>query len=130
MGYNADAIKRAGKADGYTCQGHQFIYPLIEWGWTRDDCIEYLCRTLGVLWRKSDCSYCPFQQKQAAIDRYWCDPKAGGFTLLMEMNALAFNPRMHLFSSGNAHQLIVESGNPAALDELERLPSYSSRRAG
>ena len=30
LGYNVDETKRAGKADGYTCQGHQFIYPLIE----------------------------------------------------------------------------------------------------
>jgi hypothetical protein len=121
LGYNADETKRAGKADGYTCQGHQFLYPLIEWGWTRDDCTEYLYRTLRVLWRKSACSYCPFQQKQAAIARYDRDPKAAGFTLLMEMNALAFNPRMHLFSSGTAYDLMVKSSNQAALDELEQL---------
>lgn len=121
LGYNVDETKRAGKADGYTCQGHQFLYPLIEWGWTRDDCIEYLYRTLGVLWRKSACSYCPFQQKQAAIARYDRDPKAAGFTLLMEMNALAFNPRMHLFSSGTAYDLMAKSGNQAAFDELEQL---------
>ncbi|MGV0029218.1 hypothetical protein [Phormidesmis priestleyi] len=83
LGYNVDETKRAGKADGYTCQGHPFLYPLIAWGWTRDDCIEYLYRSLGVLRRKSACSYCPFQQKQAAlaklnevIARYNRDPKA------------------------------------------------------
>jgi hypothetical protein len=123
LGYNADETNRAGKADGYTCRGHQFLYPLIEWGWTRDDCIEYLYRTLGVLWKKSACSYCPFQQKQTAIARYNRDPKAAGFTLLMEMNALAFNPRMHLFSSGTAYDLIVGNGNQNALDELERMLS-------
>ncbi|BAU15925.1 hypothetical protein LEP3755_64910 (plasmid) [Leptolyngbya sp. NIES-3755] len=121
LGYNADELKRAGKADGYTCQGHQFIYPLIEWRWTRDDCIEYLYRVFGVLWRKSACAYCPFQQKNAAIERYYRDPKAGGFALLMELNALAFNPRMHLFSSGTAYDLIVESGNLAAIAELKCL---------
>jgi len=121
LGYNADELKRAGKADGYTCQGHHFIYPLIEWGWTRDDCIEYLYRLFGILWRKSACAYCPFQQKKAAIERYQRDPKAGGFALLMELNALAFNPRMHLFSSGTAYDLIVESGNLAAIAELKRL---------
>jgi hypothetical protein len=41
----------------------------------------------------------------------------------MEMNALAFNPRMHLFSSGTAYDLIVESGSQDALDELERMLS-------
>lgn len=121
LGYNADETKRAGKADGYTCQGHQFLYPLIAWGWTRDDCIEYLYRTLGVLCRKSACSYCPFQQKQAAIARYNRDPKAAGFTLLMEMNALTFNPRMHSFSSGTAYDLMAKSVNHAAFDELEQL---------
>lgn len=121
LGYNADELKRAGKADGYTCQGHQFIYPLIEWGWTRDDCIEYLYRVFGVLWRKSACAYCPFQQKNAAIERYHRDPKAGGLALLMELNALAFNPRMHLFSSGTAYDLIVESSNQSAIFELKCL---------
>lgn len=71
LGYNANELKRAGKADVYTCQGHQFIYPLIEWGWTRDDCIEYLHCVFGVLWRKSACTYCPFPQKNAAIERYY-----------------------------------------------------------
>lgn len=121
LGYNTDETKRVGKADGYTCQGHSFIYPLVEWGWTRDDCIEYLYRTLGVLWRKSACAYCPFQTKRTAIARYSRDPIAGGFTLLMELNALAFNPRMHLFSSRTAYDLILGSGNQEALDELERL---------
>ncbi|MCU0548426.1 MAG: hypothetical protein MUC48_03675 [Leptolyngbya sp. Prado105] len=121
LGYNADELKRAGKADGYTCQGHQFIYPLIEWGWTRNDCIDYLYCVFGVLWRKSACAYCPFQQKNAAIERYHRDPKAGGYALLLESNALAFNPRMHLFSSGTAYDLIVESGNLAAIAELNRL---------
>lgn len=41
----------------------------------------------------------------------------------MEMNALAFNPRMHLFSSGTAYDLIVGNGNQNALDELERMLS-------
>lgn len=121
LGYNADELKRAGKADGYTCQGHQFIYPLIEWGWTRNDCIDYLYHVFGVLWRKSACAYCPFQQKNAAIERYHRDPKAGGYALLLELNALAFNPRMHLFSSGTAYDLIVESGNQSAIFELKRL---------
>jgi hypothetical protein len=125
LGYNADELKRAGKADGYTCQGHQFVYPLIEWGWTRNDCIEYLYRVFGVLWRKSACVYCPFQQKKAAIERYHRDPKAGGYTLLLELNALAFNPRMHLFSSGTAYDLIAESSNLAAIAELNCLLAQS-----
>lgn len=125
LGYNVDELKRAGKADGYTCQGHRFIYPLIDWGWTRDDCIDYLYRAFGVLWRKSACAYCPFQQKNAAIQRYYRDPKAGGFALLMELNALAFNPRMHLFSSGTAYDLMVESNNQAAIAELNRLLDQS-----
>ena len=121
LGYNAYELKRAGKADGYTCQGHSFIYPLIEWSWTRDDCIDYLYRVFGVLWRKSACSFCPFQSQHSAIARYHRDPKAGGFTLLMEMNALAFNPRMHLFSCGTAYDLMQQSGNAAAFLELNKL---------
>jgi hypothetical protein len=41
----------------------------------------------------------------------------------MELNALAFNPRMHLFSSGTAYDLMVEDGNQAALEALDPLLS-------
>jgi methylphosphotriester-DNA--protein-cysteine methyltransferase len=39
----------------------------------------------------------------------------------MELNALAFNPRMHLFSSGTAYDLMLKSSNQSALGELEQL---------
>ena len=111
LGYNVDEQKRAAKADGYTARGHDYLYPLIEWGWTRDDCVEYLYWAFRVIWRKSACKQCPFPPEEAAIARFHRDPVAGGFTLLMELNALAFNPRMHLFGGGTAHNIMRDSGN-------------------
>jgi len=120
LGYNVDEQKRAAKADGYTARGHDFIYPVILWDWTRDDCIEYIYFAFGVIWRKSACKQCPFPPKEAAIARFLRDPIAGGFTLMMELNALAFNPRMHLFSCGTAYDLMRDSGNVEALDNLNQ----------
>ena len=48
----------------------QSFYPLVEWGWTRQDCIDYLRQKLGITWRKSACVQCPFNALKAdALER-------------------------------------------------------------
>lgn len=38
---------------------HQIgFYPLVEWNWTRQDCLDYLQSLFGVVWPKSACVYC------------------------------------------------------------------------
>jgi hypothetical protein len=120
FGYNADEKKRADKADGYVIRGSNYVYPLIEWGWSRDDCLEYIYRLLGVMWLKSACLFCPFTTRQYAIDKYRRDPVAAGFTMLLELNTLAFNSRQHLFNTGTAYDLIAASGNQEALDNFQQ----------
>ena len=119
LGYSAEETKRADKCEEYPCRGNAFRFPLIEWGWTRADCVAFLQEQLGVEWRKSCCAYCPFQSRETAIARYQEDPEAAGFALFTEAISLALNPRMHLFSSGSAYDLIVKSGNAAALEAFE-----------
>ena len=116
IGYNAEETKRADKSSDYGCRGENYRYPLIEWGWTRQDCLDYLRAMLGADWKKSCCSFCPFQSKEAAITRYHAQPKAGAFALWVGGLALALNPRMHLFSSGSAYDVCVEGGCTEALE--------------
>jgi hypothetical protein len=121
MGYNADESTRARHAEEYGSNRFTFTFPLIERGWTREDCLRLLHDVFGVEWRKSACTYCPFAEKVSAVERYRRDPKSGGFTIFLEHIALALNPRMQLFSHGTAKTLITDSGNQAALDHYEHL---------
>ncbi|MBD2093239.1 hypothetical protein H6F67_25680 [Microcoleus sp. FACHB-1515] len=126
LGYSAEETKRSSKSDGYGCLGREYRYPLQEWGWTRQDCLNYLQQGFGVIWVKSACKQCPFQERSVALARYQLQPQDGIDTLLIERNALAFNPRLHLFSFGTAYYLMVKNQNQAvlagyrqALDRLE-----------
>lgn len=134
IGYNADETGRADKSSDYGCRGENYRYPLIEWGWNRQDCLDYLHQNCGMEWKKSCCSFCPFQSKAAAIARYHEQPHAGAFALWVGGLALALNPRMHLFSSGSAYDLCVEGGCVEALElyrqrlEVEPFALYRVRR--
>lgn len=134
IGYNSEETKRAEKSSDYGCRGENYRYPLIEWGWTRQDCLDYLKTNLGADWKKSCCSFCPFQSKDAAIARYHAQPKAGAFALWMGGLALALNPRMHLFGSGTVYDVCVEGGCKEALElyherlEAEFYALYRVRR--
>ncbi|MEM9214691.1 MAG: hypothetical protein AAGD25_10125 [Cyanobacteria bacterium P01_F01_bin.150] len=123
LGYSAEETKRAEKCEEYQCRGNAFRFPLIEWNMTRLDCIAYIQEQLGVLWKKSCCKYCPYQSVATAMERYKEEPDAAAFALFTEMLSLALNPRMHLFSSGTAYDLIVQSSNQRALEAFERLLS-------
>jgi len=120
LGYSVGEEKRSSKSDGYTKHSEVLKYPAIEWGWTRADCGDYLTQVFGVAWEKSCCQFCPFQEKESVRLRWLAEPEAGGFAAYVEAIALSFNPRMHLFSFGSAYDLLVESGNTAALSEYHR----------
>lgn len=115
LGYNKDEWKRAEKVEEYRCRGNTFLFPLLDWGWSRRRCLSYIRDKLGVTWLKSCCAYCPYIRRETVVSRYLAEPEAAGFTLLTEAIALALNPRMQLFSYGRAYDVVVESGNEAAL---------------
>lgn len=121
LGYSTEETKRAEKCEEYECRGNAFRFPLIDWDWTRIHCLDYIKEHLGVIWKKSCCKFCPYISKESAVSRYLEEPKAAAFALLTEMISLALNPRMHLFSCGKAFDLVVASGNQAALDAYDEL---------
>jgi hypothetical protein len=47
FGFNADEVERIDKAATYDSPQCQSFYPLLEWGWSRQDCIDYLYQKLG-----------------------------------------------------------------------------------
>jgi len=64
FGYNKDEQDRIEKALLYDTPLRQSFYPLVEWGWSRQDCIDYLLRVLGIVWQRSACFQCPFNALQ------------------------------------------------------------------
>ena len=120
FGYNADEGKRAVNATAYRDSTKQEVgafYPLIEWGWDYQDCIDYIATHTGVArWPKSACGYCPFSGgRKLVMDRYRAEPDSAAFALVLETMALAINPRMKLFVTKTLRSLLLDDGNTEAL---------------
>jgi hypothetical protein len=115
LGYSADEVKRAAKCEEYKSRGNEYRFPLIEWGWTRQDCIAYIQEKLGVIWQKSCCTFCPYIAREVSVARYLAEPEAAAEALFAEEIALALNPRMQLFAYGRAADVIAASGNLTAI---------------
>lgn len=97
-----------------TVPGREPEYPLIEWGWFREDAIAYIRDHLGVTWEKSACTQCPFAldgpSKGETIARFIADPAVAMRPLLMEHVAVALNHKQGLI------------GGKRLVDELRRHP--------
>jgi hypothetical protein len=84
-------------------------HPLIEWGWDRAKCIDYIREKTGVeAWPKSCCTFCPFAGPKkdpagqadhlAYLDRLEAAPEEGAEALLVEFNNMTFNHRQTLYN--------------------------------
>jgi hypothetical protein len=112
----AEEIKRVARAVAYDTPLRQSFYPLVEWGWTREMCLDYLRQKLGVVWKKSACVYCPFNALQAdAIERHKNHPDQVAEALLLEHVSLSLNPRGRLYRDRSLIAITSASGNHDAL---------------
>jgi hypothetical protein len=120
FGFNAEEHKRIDKAMRYDPPSRQSFYPLVEWGWTRDACIDYLFRTLGVLWQKSARVQCPFNAlKDDALRRHQQHPEQVADAMLLEYVSLALNPRGTLYRNQSLIEITLASGNLQAVASYE-----------
>lgn len=55
MGFNADETLRIDRDSCYGGDNRNTEYPLMQWGWGRERCEQYLADTFGVRWPKSCC---------------------------------------------------------------------------
>ena len=124
LGYNAEELGRMKDAQDYGCHGAKFLFPLIDRGLTRDDCIELIYSIFRVIWRKSCCVFCPFQKKAAAIAHYQSDPQAAVFALWVEFNALAMNSRMKLFERYGMQDICRDAQLDDAIAQFEAQISH------
>lgn len=121
FGFSADETSRAARSTEYDSFRRLAFYPLVEWGWTREDCLAYLRRVLGVEWKKSACVYCPFNRLHGgALDRHRKHAGQVGEALLMEHVALALNPRAGLYKNRSLIQITQQTGNDVAMETYRR----------
>ncbi len=107
FGFNADEQQRATRAATYDHAGRKAFFPLIEWGWSRADCFDYLLQRFGVAWPRSACVYCPFNRvDEAAIARMLRHPEQTARALLLEYVSLALNPRGSLYRDQKLYDLL------------------------
>jgi len=120
IGFNADELRRVEKDQVYGClPGRHASYPLVEWGWGREKCEQYIEETVGERWHKSACAFCPFAgqgcERDAMLERWSDEPERAAWAVEVERVALAFNPRMMLFKTRSVEAILQAAGNAAAL---------------
>lgn len=117
FGFNRDELDRVLLGQKYDRPARISHYPLVLWGWDRRKCLEYIYETLGVVWRKSACRYCPFARVTPEhIARQKEFPAATASAMFTERLSLAMNQRGQLYKSEPLYQIVTNSGNQAALE--------------
>jgi hypothetical protein len=112
FGFNAEEHGRISRAASYDTPLRQGFYPLVEWGWTRQDCIDYLREQLGITWRKSACVQCPFNAlKDDALERQKEHPEQVAQAMMLEHVSLSLNPRGTLYRNQSLIEITNASGN-------------------
>ncbi|MFG3438404.1 hypothetical protein ACGF0J_14265 [Nonomuraea sp. NPDC047897] len=141
VGFEAGEVKRMLKDMPLGLPNRIPSYPLIEWGWDRATCEQYVLDRLGVVWPKSACVQCPYafslaEGRDRTIPRYLANPYEALLGLTMEHLAVAVNPRQGLLAGEQLYDLIASTpGSGPLLDMFERRLSnlpwavYDVRRA-
>lgn len=127
FGFEAGEVARARRATDYDTPYRVAEFPLIEWGWDREDCQRYIEQVTGIAgWPKSACVYCPFALTSKAgrlrtLERYDSRPESAIETLLLERRALCLNPRGGLIAGERFADLIAMHRPTIDLAFKERL---------
>jgi hypothetical protein len=102
IGFNAEEMNRVERDKSYSktkLVDTRSRFPLVEWGWGREACKDYIESKTGSRWAKSCCSYCPFSDGRTEhMERLRTEPpELAADAVVMEVAALALNPNMEQF---------------------------------
>jgi hypothetical protein len=102
FGFNSQEISRIDRSRKYDGPDRTGLYPLQDWGWDRAKCVDYIREQTGMTWKKSACSFCPYNSDASkcnaeAAERFHRNPAQTAHGLLVEYNSLCFNPRGQLY---------------------------------
>lgn len=116
FGFNAEEVKRVDRARVYDTAIRVGFYPLLEWGWTRDHCSQYLQRVFGKIWRRSACTFCPFcVVNDEVLARHREHPYQIADALILEHGSLCMNPRGTLYRDKSLREVTEKAGHDAIL---------------
>lgn len=129
MGFEVNETTRVQRDRSYSKVERQSEYPLVDWGWNREACLDYIERVTGERWVKSCCTFCPFASgkkedrkggrlPQPVLDRFNASPEDAAAAGLLEVVALALNPRMKLYGKRSLVDAIEKTPLPQALAVL------------
>jgi hypothetical protein len=117
FGFNSEETRRITRAQRYDTPQRIGFYPLVEWNWARQHCLDYLQKVFGVVWPKSACVYCPFNTlREGGIARHKRHTRQLVDALLLEHVSLTLNPRATLYRDRSLIQITDESGNVPAME--------------
>jgi hypothetical protein len=120
FGFNCDELDRVTLGQSYDRPSRISHYPLVLWGWNRQNCIDYIKEKLGIVWRKSACRFCPFARiNPDLIARQKQFPKDTANSMFTERLSLAMNQRGQLYKGQPLYQIVTQSGNQQALAEFK-----------
>jgi hypothetical protein len=135
FGFNSDEQKRIDRANIYSSQTRTSFYPLVEWGWDRETCNNYLKEMFGEASRRSACVQCPFVNlTHDAIHRLHDQPNQVARALLIEYTSLCLNHRSSLYKNRSLMSVLRAHNNTSGInafhDLLSRTPmaTYRVRR--
>ena len=125
IGFNSEELRRVEKDQAYgSAEGRQPFYPLVDWDWDRQKCLDYIQVQLGVEWQKSCCVFCPFagqgMERASMIERHKKFPAEAGSAALIELQALTLNPRMKLYKSRSLLSVLDTSANDGAVEAFKQ----------
>lgn len=87
IGYDAGKERRKENALNRVDNQYEYKFPLIDWGWERDECIETIKKAGIKLPGKSACFFCPSSRPKEIIDLYEKHPNLLDRALKIEENA-------------------------------------------
>lgn len=137
MGFNADEMTRVLRDKSFSAANRKSEYPLVDWGWGRVKCEEYLAETFGESWKKSCCYFCPFTGNKKGLPehlRRWQAHEAlAAGALILEHVALALNPRMALYKTKSANSVVAADVDSygcycSYLDRLDTIDTWAVYR--
>lgn len=69
LGFEAGERTRATKDAVFNTERRTGWYPLLEWGWDRTRCTDFIAEVTGRRWSKSACGFCLMWNKTTTVDR-------------------------------------------------------------
>lgn len=88
IGFDADEAYRATRSSAAVeDKKYDHRYPLIEWGWGRDECVAAIARAVGGAAPKSSCFFCPAMTTTEIVELSSRHPALMQRALALEANA-------------------------------------------